>query len=99
FTDLGARERVDAAAVRAVIALADPAAGEIAPLDERNLDACDTGAAQLLGPSRPLAKHWAALAPLARFALRHVGSRGDVTRAARAFDEIVGASGGLTHLS
>jgi cyclic pyranopterin monophosphate synthase len=95
--DLGAGERVDAAAVRAAIVGAQPPPGEIAPLDERDLEACDARAAELLGANRPLAKHWPELAPLARFALRHVGSRGDAERAARAFDEIAGT--GLTHLS
>ena len=55
---------------------------------------------ELLGPSRPLEPAlWAALRPLDRYALVKVSRRGESSRVARAYDEIVGARSLSNHLT
>ncbi len=99
--EIGSAANVDAAEALRTIAEAEPAARSIERLDESCLVEPDARAQQLLGPQRPLsAMIWSRLHPLGRFAVRHLGARGDAERLAAAYDEIAGdGAGGLTHLS
>jgi len=98
LVELGARERVDADAVRTLALAATPAPLAIEPLDDALLDECHGDAARLLYPYRVLASAWPGLPRLARFALRHLSRRGDADKLAVAFDEVVGRALQLTHL-
>lgn len=94
----GARPIVDAKAVHELVRDAAPPLTPIDALDESTLDPCDGEAARLLGLDRPLATLWPTLSRLQRFALRHLGKRGDAERLAVAYDALVSTPSRLTHL-
>lgn len=93
----GAATHVSTAVVRALASDASPTPTPLPPLDEGELDELDAAAAALLGDARPLAVCWPTLGGLARFALKHLGKRGDAARIAQAYDELV-PTARLTHI-
>lgn len=94
---LGVPDDVDRDAVRSLLVDARPSPLAIEPVDESTLDECPSEVRALLADRRPVDEIWSSLTRLGRFALRHLGRRGDLERLLVAFDEL-NVARGLSHL-
>lgn len=97
--ELGCAPAPEPAAVRALL---DRAGADREPADaaEPSAQEVPSSVTSMLPPGQLLgAGTWAALGPLDRYALTKIAGRGRVERFARAYAEIVGASGLSSHLA
>jgi cyclic pyranopterin phosphate synthase len=97
---LGARDVVDADLVREAVALAEPAAEEMAELGDPPSDRVPVLVREAFGAALPIADAvWMQLSALDRYSLDKVAGRARPERIRAAYAEIVGSTAVSTHLA
>jgi cyclic pyranopterin phosphate synthase len=99
LVSLGGSHGVDVDVVREAAQMANPAPADMAAHFDPPPDRMPDDLARALGPSLPVTDAvWSALAPLDRYALAKVASRGRPDRISAAYGEIVGLTAVSTHV-